>query len=57
MQAIKIYNGTPGTGPNLWKVIIICAELEIPYKIVWITYSDIKKELYTDINPTDVCLL
>ena len=51
MQPIKIYNGPPGSGPNPWKVIIVLAELDVPYEFVWIPYSDIKEEPYSSINP------
>ena len=54
MQSIKplnIYNAMPGTGPNPWKVILILAELEVPYEIKWIRFGDLKSEPYTLVNP------
>ena len=51
MQPLEIFNAPPGTGPNPWKVIIIAEELNIPYNITWVPYSDIKSEPYTSLNP------
>ncbi|KAI0545452.1 glutathione S-transferase [Xylaria curta] len=51
MQPIKVYNGRHGTGPNPWKVIIVLAELDLPYQIEWIDYSESKEEPYTLLNP------
>lgn len=52
MQLIEIYNGTPGSGPNPWKVIFIFEELDLPYAIKWIPYTDIKSEPYITLNPS-----
>ncbi|ORY67530.1 glutathione S-transferase [Pseudomassariella vexata] len=51
MKTLQIYNGTPGTGPNPWKVIIILIDLSLPYQIVWIPYKEITSEPYTTLNP------
>jgi glutathione S-transferase len=51
MQPVKVYNGRPGTGPNPWKVIIVLAELDLPYEIEWIDYGEVKDEPYTLLNP------
>ncbi|KAI1750444.1 hypothetical protein F4782DRAFT_251669 [Xylaria castorea] len=51
MQPIKVFNGRHGTGPNPWKVIIVLAELDLPYQIEWIDYSESKEEPYTLLNP------
>ncbi|KAI1319494.1 glutathione S-transferase [Xylariaceae sp. FL0255] len=51
MKPIKIWNGRPGGGPNPWKVILVLAELEIPYEHVWVDYSEIKEEPYISLNP------
>ena len=51
MQPIKIWQGTPGTGPNPWKPILVLAELDIPYEIVWIKYAEAKREPYLTLNP------
>lgn len=51
MQPIQIYMAPMGTGPNPWKVIVLLAELDIPYEIVWISYADIKSEPYLSLNP------
>lgn len=51
MEPIKIYHAPQGTGPNPWKPIMLAEELEIPYEIAWIPYSDIKSEPYLSLNP------
>ncbi|KAL7623275.1 hypothetical protein AAE478_006956 [Parahypoxylon ruwenzoriense] len=51
MQPIKVYNAPHGQGPNPWKVIIVLAELGLPYDIVWIPYGEIKSEPYISLNP------
>lgn len=51
MEAIELYNGTPGSGPNPWKVIFLLEELELPYSIRWIPYKEIKSEPYLTLNP------
>lgn len=51
MKPLTIYNAPPGTGPNPWKVILVLTELDIPYEISWIPYSDIKSEPYVSLNP------
>ncbi|KAH8898040.1 glutathione S-transferase [Thozetella sp. PMI_491] len=51
MQPIKLYNAPPGSGPNPWKVLLVLCELEIPYEMVWIPYSEIKSEPYISLNP------
>ncbi|OTB09011.1 hypothetical protein M426DRAFT_7040 [Hypoxylon sp. CI-4A] len=51
MDPIKVYHAPSGHGPNPWKVIILLAELGLPYDIVWIPYSKIKSEPYTLLNP------
>ncbi|KAH7324667.1 glutathione S-transferase, partial [Stachybotrys elegans] len=37
-------------GPNPWKVILVLAELDIAFKINWISYLDIKSEPYISLN-------
>jgi glutathione S-transferase len=51
MQPIQIYMAPKGTGPNPWKVILVLAELDIDFKINWISYADIKSEPYVSLNP------
>jgi glutathione S-transferase len=51
MQPLQIYNAPPGSGPNPWKVIIIVKELDIPFEIEWISYTEIKQEPYISLNP------
>lgn len=51
MKSIEVYNGTPGSGPNPWKVIFVLEELQLPYAIRWIPYKDIKAEPYLSLNP------
>ncbi|KAI0144398.1 glutathione S-transferase [Xylariaceae sp. FL1272] len=51
MQPIKIWNGRPGGGPNPWKVILVLAELGLPYEHVWVDYGEIKEEPYLSLNP------
>ncbi|KAI5861283.1 glutathione transferase [Durotheca rogersii] len=48
---IKVYNAPHGQGPNPWKVIIVLAELGLPYEIAWIPYGEMKSEPYTLLNP------
>lgn len=38
------------TGPNPWKVVIICNELNIPYESKYIEFSDMKKDPYEKLN-------
>lgn len=51
MQPLQIWHAPRGNGPNPWKVIIVCCELGLPYVINWISYADIKKTPFTDLNP------
>ena len=51
MEPIEIYNAPPGTGPDLWKVIIVLEEFVLPYNIKRIPYSDIKSDPYVSLNP------
>lgn len=51
MHPLKVYNGTPGTGPNPWKVAIVLEELGVPYEFVWMPYIELKQKPYTDLNP------
>ncbi|KAI1123384.1 hypothetical protein F5Y10DRAFT_251874 [Nemania abortiva] len=51
MQPIKVFNGRNGAGPNPWKVILVLADLSVPYEIEWVNYSEIKEEPYTLLNP------
>jgi glutathione S-transferase len=39
------------SGPNPWKIVIILEELELPYTLIYETFSSIKSAPYTDINP------
>lgn len=48
LQPLKLY-GAHGTNPP--KVAIILAELELPYEIIEVPFSDVKKESYTALNP------
>lgn len=51
MQPLQIWHAPRGNGPNPWKVILVCAELGLPFEIKWISYADIKKAPFTDLNP------
>lgn len=51
MQPIQIYMAPKGTGPNPWKVALVLAELDLDFKIEWISYLDIKSEPYITLNP------
>lgn len=48
LQPIKLYGKG---GPNPPKVAIILEELQLPYEIISIPFSDVKKPEYTAINP------
>ncbi|KFY27023.1 hypothetical protein V491_01070 [Pseudogymnoascus sp. VKM F-3775] len=39
------------SGANAWKVAMILEELNVPYKIKFIEFPDMKKESYESINP------
>ncbi|KAH8746908.1 glutathione S-transferase [Diaporthe sp. PMI_573] len=49
MQPITLYSHSHG--PNPWKVALILEELNIPYETKFISFTDVKKEPYTLINP------
>ncbi|KAJ5798425.1 glutathione S-transferase [Penicillium pulvis] len=48
-QPIKIW-GHWG-GPNPWKVIVLLEELDLPYNLELVEFSDVKKPEYLDVNP------
>ncbi|KAJ5121699.1 Bcgst6 [Penicillium atrosanguineum] len=49
MQPFVLY--THGLGPNPWKVSLILEELGLPYIKEFISFSDVKKPPYVNINP------
>ncbi|KAF2661524.1 glutathione S-transferase [Lophiostoma macrostomum CBS 122681] len=38
-------------GPNPWKPVLILEELGLPYSLNFISFEDVKKKPFTDINP------
>lgn len=48
LKPIKLY-GSGSTNPP--KVAMILEELSLPYEVVPIQFSDVKKQPYTDVNP------
>lgn len=49
MQPITLYSHQ--YGPNPWKVALIMEELQIPYTTIFVSFTNVKKEPYTLINP------
>ncbi|KAK6608031.1 glutathione S-transferase [Botrytis cinerea] len=49
MLPITLYSHAQG--PNPWKVAVILEELNIPYTTKFVSFSEVKKEPYTQLNP------
>ncbi|RYC62855.1 hypothetical protein CHU98_g3354 [Xylaria longipes] len=49
MKPIKVWIAPPG--PNPWKVVVVLEELGIPYEVESIRFENLKKKLFTDVNP------
>jgi len=49
LKPIKLYSHA--SGPNPWKINIICEELGIPYDVEFMDMSVVKQKPFTDINP------
>ncbi|CAL5866976.1 uncharacterized protein PFLUO_LOCUS1188 [Penicillium psychrofluorescens] len=49
MKPITIWLTPPG--PNPWKVVVACLELDIPYVIESFKFDDVKKPPFINVNP------
>ncbi|KAG8162091.1 hypothetical protein KVR01_007856 [Diaporthe batatas] len=48
-KPIRVWLTAPG--PNPWKVIVVLEELGVPYEIECISFENVKKEPFINVNP------